>query len=74
MKEKIILILEKGEYNNKYEVLNDFIVKMEKQFNIKLLRKVNYSNVALAEMTQNFLVEVFDREDKNFNIKVSKFI
>ncbi|QBJ04212.1 hypothetical protein [Fusobacterium phage Fnu1] len=74
MKTKKIFVLEQGQYRDKGEVLNDFIIKMEKEFNIKLLRKANYINVALAEFTQNFLVEVFDREDKNFNIKVSKFI
>ncbi len=33
MNKKKIFVLERGKYNDKFEVLNDFIIKMEKEFN-----------------------------------------
>ena len=74
MRKKKIFVLEKGNYKNTSEVLQECIKKMIEKFNIQVLKTYNFSDRSIAEFTQNFRVFVYNRLDGNFNLHFVKYI
>lgn len=74
MKTKKIFVLEKGNYKNTSEVLQDCIKNMIEKFNIKVLKTYNFSDTSIAEFSQNFKVLVYVRQDGDFELHFAKYI